>query len=170
MPERAFDDIGPVVLIGAGKMGLALARGWLSGGLPTDRLVLVDPFAADLVKEFAAQNGVRLLKSIANVLTHVLVLAVKPQTMGEALAQVKPAVGKQTLVISIAAGVSLKTLSAALAPSGSSAACPTRRRRVGGHHRRGGLKIGDADAGRRERCSALQAPWCGSKPRASSTR
>ena len=38
----SLSDIGPVVLIGAGKMGLALARGWIAGGLPPDRLVLCD--------------------------------------------------------------------------------------------------------------------------------
>src|SRR4051812_25310649 len=100
-------DIGPVVLIGAGKMGLALARGWITGGLPPDRLVLVDPFAGDAAKAFAADTGVRLVKTSHGILTHVLVLAVKPQTMGEAMREVLPSVGKQTLVISIVAGMSL---------------------------------------------------------------
>jgi pyrroline-5-carboxylate reductase len=112
--ERAFGDIGPVVLLGAGKMGLALARGWIAAGLATDRLVLVDPFAGAAAKAFAAENNIRLLETPYNVLTHVLVLAVKPQTMLEAMRQVLPSVGKQTLVISIAAGISLHTLSAGL--------------------------------------------------------
>ena len=50
LAEQSFDDIGPVVLVGAGKMGLALARGWIAGGLPPDRLVLVDPFAGEAAK------------------------------------------------------------------------------------------------------------------------
>jgi pyrroline-5-carboxylate reductase len=112
--ERSLGDIGPVVLLGAGKMGLALAKGWLAGGLAPDRLVLVDPFAGDAAKAFANETGVRLLDTPHNVLTHVLVLAVKPQTMLEAMRQVLPAVGKHTLVISIAAGISLHTLSAGL--------------------------------------------------------
>ena len=41
----SLNDIGPVVLVGAGKMGLALAKGWIAGGLPPSQLVLVDPFA-----------------------------------------------------------------------------------------------------------------------------
>ena len=92
-------------------MGLALARGWLKGGLPAASLVLVDPFAGDAAKAFAEEQGVRLLKTSEHVLTHVLVLAVKPQSMPEAMHQVLHSVGKQTLVISIAAGISLKTLS-----------------------------------------------------------
>lgn len=114
MPEHSLKDIGPVVLVGAGKMGLALARGWIKGGLPPGQLVLVDPFANEAAKAFANDNGVRLLKDTAHVLTHVQVLAVKPQSMAEVMAQVLPSVGKQTLVISIAAGIALKTLSAGL--------------------------------------------------------
>lgn len=111
MSERTLSDIGPVVLLGAGKMGLALARGWLKGGLAADSLVLVDPFAGEAAEAFAAEHKVRLLKSAAEVLVHVLVLAVKPQSMPEAMQQVRPSVGRQTLVLSIAAGVSIKTLS-----------------------------------------------------------
>jgi pyrroline-5-carboxylate reductase len=110
----SLNDVGPVVLVGAGKMGLALARGWITGGLPPGQLVLVDPFAGDAARKFSDDNGVRLLKSTENVLTHVLVLAVKPQSMLEAMSQVLPSVGMHTLVISIAAGVPLRTLSAGL--------------------------------------------------------
>ena len=114
MAEQSLKDIGPVVLVGAGKMGLAMARGWIAGGLPPERLVLVDPFAGEAAQDFAADTGVRLLDSAAGVLTHVLVLAVKPQNMIPVLEQVLPSVGKHTLVISIAAGISLHTLAAGL--------------------------------------------------------
>ncbi|MBN9348893.1 MAG: NAD(P)-binding domain-containing protein [Devosia sp.] len=114
MAEQSLKDIGPVVLVGAGKMGLAMARGWIAGGLPPDRLVLVDPFAGEPAQAFAQETGARLLKSADGVLTHVLVLAVKPQNMIPVLQQVLPVVGKHTLVISIAAGISLHTLAAGL--------------------------------------------------------
>ena len=114
MAEQALKDIGPVVLVGAGKMGLAMARGWIAGGLPPDRLVLVDPFAGEPARALASETGVRLLKSADGVLIHVLVLAVKPQNMLPVLQQVLPAVGKHTLVLSIAAGISLHTISAGL--------------------------------------------------------
>jgi pyrroline-5-carboxylate reductase len=114
LAEQTLKDIGPVVLVGAGKMGLALARGWINGGLPPDRLVLVDPFAGEPAQAVAGDTGVRLLKSADGVLTHVLVLAVKPQNMIPVMQQVLPAIGKHTLVLSIAAGISLHTISAAL--------------------------------------------------------
>lgn len=111
---RPLADIGPVVLVGAGKMGLALARSWIAGGLPPDRLVLVDPMAGEATKSFAEVAGVRLLRSIEGVLVHVLVLAVKPQAMRQVMGEVLPSVGRHTLVISIAAGISLATMSAGL--------------------------------------------------------
>lgn len=105
-----LSEIGPVVLVGAGKMGLALARGWVAGGLPPEQLVLCDPNASDAARAFARETGARLQLTPAGVLTHVLVLAVKPQIMREVMAEVEPSVGRQSLVLSIAAGISLDTL------------------------------------------------------------
>lgn len=114
MAEQTLKDIGPVVLIGAGKMGLAMARGWIAGGLPSDRLVLVDPHPGEFAKRFAEEAGVRLLQFADGVLTHVLVLAVKPQNMPTVMTQVMPVVGRHTLVLSIAAGISLDTMAEGL--------------------------------------------------------
>ena len=106
----SLSDIGPVVLVGAGKMGLALARGWIAGGLPADQLVLVDPNPAEATTAFAAETKCRLQSRPGGVLTHVIVLAVKPQVMREVLAELRPSVGRHTLVISIAAGISIETI------------------------------------------------------------
>ncbi len=109
-----LSDIGPVVLIGAGKMGLALARGWIAGGLPPDRLVLCDPQPGEAALAFAADHGLRLLANPDGVFTHVLVLAVKPQLIYDVMAQIRPVVGGHTLVISIAAGIALDAIADAL--------------------------------------------------------
>jgi pyrroline-5-carboxylate reductase len=142
----SLNDVGPVVLVGAGKMGLSLARGWINGGLPASSLVLVDPFAGEGAHKFAADNGVRLLKSIDNVLTHVLILAVKPQSMAEAMADVARSVGMHTLVLSIAAGISLRTLSAGLDTERVVRSMPNTPAQVGkGITGAVGLDINDAD-------------------------
>jgi len=142
----SLSEVGPVVLIGAGKMGLALARGWINGGLPPASLVLVDPFAGEATRKFAEEHGVRLLKSAKGVLTHVLVLAVKPQSMHEAMAQVAPSVGMHTLVLSIAAGISLRTLSAGLETERVVRSMPNTPAQVGkGITGAVGLDISDAD-------------------------
>jgi pyrroline-5-carboxylate reductase len=109
-----FSNVGPVVLVGAGKMGLALARGWIAGGLPPSQLVLVDPKPAEATTAFAREHDVRLLGSPIGILTHVMVLAVKPQIIKQVMAEIAPAVGPHTLVLSIAAGITIKTIAEAL--------------------------------------------------------
>ncbi len=107
----SLSTLGPVVLVGVGKMGLALAQGWMQGGLPPEQLVLVEPNPSEAATRFSREHGVRMLKSPAGVLVAVLVLAVKPQVMPDVLRQVRDSVGMHTLVLSIAAGISLATLS-----------------------------------------------------------
>jgi pyrroline-5-carboxylate reductase len=109
-----LSDVGPVVLVGAGKMGLALARGWIAGGLPSDQLVFIDPKPLDVTIAFAAEHNIRLLDSPIGILTHVMVLAVKPQVIKQVMAEIQPAVGAHTLVLSIAAGISIRTIAAGL--------------------------------------------------------
>lgn len=123
--------VGPVVLVGAGKMGFALARGWVAAGLPPAQLVLIDPQPAPAVVRFAEETGARLLDNPAGILTHVLVLAVKPQVMPAVLAELAPAVGKHTLVLSIAAGVLIETLATGLGTGRIVRAMPNTPAQVG---------------------------------------
>jgi pyrroline-5-carboxylate reductase len=148
-----LSDIGPVVLVGAGKMGLALARGWIAGGLPPDRLVLCDPQPSEHAVQFAAQHGIRLQASPVGVLTHVLVIAVKPQVIYEVMAEIQPVVGTYTLVLSIAAGISLVGLSEGLQTDRVIRTMPNTPAQVGrGITGAVGLSISDED---RETANAL---------------
>lgn len=141
-----FKDIGPVVVIGAGKMGLALARGWVAGGLAGSDMVLVDPQPGEAASAFARQHGIRMLSSPLGVLTHVMVLAVKPQVMKQVMAGIQPAVGAQTLVLSIAAGISLKALAAGLHTQRIVRAMPNTPAQVGkGISGAVGLQISERD-------------------------
>ena len=106
--------LGPVMLVGAGKMGMAMARGWLEAGLPGSNLVLVDPAPSDAAKALAADYELTMHAEAIGLEPNVLVLAVKPQIIGEVMEGLKQAVGPQTLVLSIAAGISIATLSAGL--------------------------------------------------------
>lgn len=103
-------SIGPVMLIGAGKMGMALATGWLEAGLPPTNLVLVEPRPSEETKAFAAEYDLKIYDHAVGLLPNVLVLAVKPQIIDEVMASVVPVIGPQTLVVSIAAGISLARL------------------------------------------------------------
>lgn len=108
--SAALQTIGPVMLVGAGKMGLALARGWLEGGLPTGNLVLVDPNPGQAARDFAQDYELPISPEAHGLLPNVLVLAVKPQIIDEVMEGLAPVVGPTTLVVSIAAGIDIARL------------------------------------------------------------
>ncbi len=97
---------GPLVLLGAGRMGQAMLNGWLEAGLPATRIIVIDPEPAPPLTALAEETGLALNpphKALSGA--QVLVAAVKPQVMDEALAAIAPAMdGTKTLILSIAAG------------------------------------------------------------------
>lgn len=110
----SLSELGPVVLVGVGKMGMAMARGWLAAGLGVADLALVDPAPSDALVDFAGERGLLLLSQMPKDEAGVLVLAVKPQIMDAVLVQAKPCIGAKTLVVSIAAGISISKLTKGL--------------------------------------------------------
>ena len=105
-----------VGFIGAGKMATALARGLVAAGFTSaDQIVASDVYAAAR-QQFAAETKSRAVETNAEVVaaSQIVILAVKPQQMSGVLAELKGKVTAQHLVISIAAGVPLKTLVAGL--------------------------------------------------------
>ena len=110
----ALRSIGPVMLVGAGKMGMALARGWLDAGLPPTNLILVDPVPGDAARELAEDFGLTIHAEAVGLQPNVLVLAVKPQIIDQVMGGLRPAVGPQTLVVSIAAGIDIARLALGL--------------------------------------------------------
>jgi len=107
--------------IGAGRMATALARGCVQSGLVASEQVLaVDPsqealqaFTKEIPNSRVASDSVALLEE-----AQVVVLAVKPQIMPAVLEAISGHVEKKHLLVSIAAGVTLSTLAAAL-PAGT---------------------------------------------------
>jgi pyrroline-5-carboxylate reductase len=105
-----LSEIDGVVLVGAGKMGLALARSWLNAGLKPVALTLVDPAPQEATRTFVEEEGVTLVDVAPDEHARVVVLAVKPQVMASVLPGLRPVFGPHTLAISIAAGISLEAL------------------------------------------------------------
>lgn len=101
-----------IALIGAGRMGTALATGWQSARTKPE-IILVDPEPSDLVAAMAEEEKLALNPPPSPV--DVLVVAVKPQVFEEAAPDMIGWIGPKTLVISIMAGVRLKQLSGLLA-------------------------------------------------------
>src|SRR4051812_1354222 len=104
--------------IGAGKMATALARGMIGAGTARPGAIWASDPVAAAREALAAGAGVTASPSNVEVARQcdVLVLAVKPQSLPQVLAELQPAVTAEHLVISIAAGVALATLTAGLGP------------------------------------------------------
>lgn len=106
-------NAAPLVLVGAGKMGTALARGWLDAGLPASALTMVDPEPAEPVVAFARETGAALVETVPDMAARVMVMAVKPQVFSSVAGMCRSAVDEGTIVLSIAAGISVAAMEAA---------------------------------------------------------
>ena len=95
-----------VLLVGGGKMGRALLKGWLDRGLPSDDVTVIEP------NETAAAELKALRVAVARATSQlapdfrpgVVALAIKPQIMDEALPAYADYAGGTTVFLSIAAG------------------------------------------------------------------
>jgi pyrroline-5-carboxylate reductase len=115
-----------LVLLGCGKMGSALLKGWLARGVQPDVVHVVEPHPSDWLQSAGVALNGPLPQAPA-----VVVLAVKPQMMAEALPQVASLAGSQTLFISIAAGTSLARLRALLGDAAIVRAMPNTPAAIG---------------------------------------
>ncbi len=93
---------GGLVLLGCGKMGSAMLAGWLRDGLPVASVWVVDPFPSDWLKA----SGVHINEALpAN--PAIVLIAVKPQMMAEALPVLAVMGNGETVFLSVAAGTTV---------------------------------------------------------------
>ncbi|MEL7165851.1 MAG: pyrroline-5-carboxylate reductase [Pseudomonadota bacterium] len=106
MQDSRFAARG-IVLIGCGKMGSAMLRGWLAGGLPADRVWVQDPAPSEWLKSTGVRLNAELPADPA-----VLMLAIKPQMMAAALPDLSQAAASDTMILSVAAGTPISAFEA----------------------------------------------------------
>ncbi|MAS73289.1 MAG: pyrroline-5-carboxylate reductase, partial [Rhodospirillaceae bacterium] len=98
-----------ITLIGCGKMGSAMLRGWLADDDLQADFAIVEPFHDHLGWTAAYDNVSRYdsIEACAAVgrAARIVVLAVKPQMMDEAIAGLGSLAGPDTGYLSIAAGI-----------------------------------------------------------------
>jgi pyrroline-5-carboxylate reductase len=102
--------------LGAGRMGTALARGFIAAGLvKPGHITGSDPVEAARTA-FARESGAKAVATNANVVkaAKVLLLAVKPDQAAGVLAGIRNDFTEKHLLISIAAGVTIAKLEAGL--------------------------------------------------------
>jgi len=101
-----------LALIGGGNMGGALLKAFVKSGiLPAQQTLLIEPDQQKremLVQETHCRAKADLDDEISGV--DAMLLAVKPQSASALMPQLKPFVAGDPLLISVMAGVSMKTL------------------------------------------------------------
>jgi pyrroline-5-carboxylate reductase len=107
------DFEGLIVLVGAGKMGGALLEGWLRLGLDPRKVAVLEPQSLPQLAALA-DRGLRLNPDPATLRqADVVVIAIKPQAAGEALAPLVGNISASALIVSIMAGRTLRFLASA---------------------------------------------------------
>lgn len=107
---------GNIGFIGAGNMATALVKGLVESGLYDPKDVLASDVSREQLKKISGGFGIRTLQDNNDLVreSSIVLLAVKPQSMGEVLEEIREGVREDHLVISIAAGIPLKMIHDAL--------------------------------------------------------
>jgi pyrroline-5-carboxylate reductase len=108
MDFTAIDGRG-LVMLGCGKMGGAMLAGWLRQGLSPASVWVLDPQPSDWVRAQGVAVNADLPGNPA-----VVIIAVKPQMMGQALPRLAPLGGGGTLFVTVAAGTRIAAYEAVL--------------------------------------------------------
>jgi pyrroline-5-carboxylate reductase len=103
--------ITPILMLGAGRMGGAILEGWARAEAFAARdLMIIDPQPSPAARA-AEQAGARLNPPDAELAAaRTVVMAVKPQKWLEAAGQYASWLGRDAVIISIAAGISSQTI------------------------------------------------------------
>jgi len=103
-------------MIGAGNMAGALVRGLLASGRVTKEQIRASDVLEEKRRAMADAHGVVVGDDNAAIASFadLVVLAVKPQVIGQAAATLADHVAPETLIVSIAAGVPIRALEALL--------------------------------------------------------
>ncbi|HET9160313.1 MAG TPA: pyrroline-5-carboxylate reductase [Caulobacteraceae bacterium] len=140
-----------ILMLGAGRMGGALLKGWaLKDAIDPAAVIVRDPHVSDEV----AASGVAVNPPEASYgEVGVVLLAVKPQMWREAVGRL-PGLGADPVVVSIAAGVKAADISAAFGGARVARVMPTTGVGIG----KGVASIFSADTGARNLAHVLFDP------------
>ena len=103
-------------IIGAGKIGSAIARGVIRAGLVTRDQVIASDVSDVLRQAIATELGIKVTADNSEVcgFADIVILAVKPQIIDSVVKEIAKKLGRTKLVVSVAAGVPLARIAANL--------------------------------------------------------
>lgn len=104
-------------VIGAGKIGSAIARGVIRAGLAAKDNVIASDVAEGLRQAAARELGIRVTADNGELcdFADIVILAVKPQIVDLVAREIAKKLGTKKLLVSVAAGVPLARIEAGLA-------------------------------------------------------
>ncbi|XP_075151165.1 pyrroline-5-carboxylate reductase-like 2 [Haematobia irritans] len=114
-----MNKIGKIGFLGGGKIAQAMAKGFISSGLAKVDSVIASVHPADQMSlQSFQQLGVETITTNGPIIekSDIVFISVKPQVVPTVLTEIKPKSGEK-LFISVAMGVTLKTLEQNLSPS-----------------------------------------------------
>ncbi len=101
----------PIVLVGAGRMGQALLKGWIKSGVKP--LIVVEPKPAPVLRALARQRAITLVAAPSDVTAKAIaacIVAIKPQVLKNEAPVLAGFARNGALMISIAAGTHTDSL------------------------------------------------------------
>ena len=103
-------------VVGAGKIGSAIARGMIKAGLVTKDQVMASDVSDALRQAIAKELDIKIAPDNGQLcaFADVVILAVKPQIVGPVAKEIAKTLGKSKLLISVAAGVPISRIEAGL--------------------------------------------------------
>ncbi|HSU66836.1 MAG TPA: NAD(P)-binding domain-containing protein, partial [Tepidisphaeraceae bacterium] len=103
-------------ILGAGNMAEAIARGVIRSGVLRAEQILAADISPQRRELFSGELGIAATEDSAGVArqSRILLLSVKPQHMGELLGRIGGVSSPDTLLISIAAGISTRFIESRL--------------------------------------------------------
>jgi len=108
-----------LAVLGTGKLGGILLRAFLKQGLFSPKQVTAtvrhDEKAATIAVDLGVNASTNNRKAVKGA--DIVLLGVKPQVVGDVLKDIKPAINKNTLVISVAASVPTSYIEQRVAPN-----------------------------------------------------
>ncbi|MBV1901194.1 MAG: pyrroline-5-carboxylate reductase [Kordiimonadaceae bacterium] len=110
--QKDFTADAPLILVGCGHMGQAMALGWLAAGLNPQALYIIDPVVpGDAVAGVPAAQLFKNADALpTGLVAKAVVLAVKPQIMNAILPTIVSFIEAESMVISVAAGVTIQQM------------------------------------------------------------
>jgi pyrroline-5-carboxylate reductase len=106
-------------IIGAGNMGTAIIRGYTASGADAADITVLGHHPEKL-KAMESELGIRLAADYEELasLSDAVMIAVKPKDMAEVLAEISPFLNEKQIIVSIAAGKTIKNISDMMNNSG----------------------------------------------------